>query len=89
MSLLTGRYRLVNASVTPVAHRRTMQAEIPAPDPFAVRLLWVLLGECAFAVGAYLVTGAPPALVVTVGFGVALAVLLAAQAIAPATHPRR
>lgn len=66
-----------------------MQAEIPAADPFAVRLLWVLLGECAFAVGALLVTGDPPAIVVTVGFGIALAILLEAQAIAPATRPQR
>jgi hypothetical protein len=66
-----------------------MQAEIPAADLFAVRLLWVLVGECAFAVGAFLLTGALPDLVVTVGFGIALAVLLEAQAIAPATRPQR
>ncbi|HZW01855.1 MAG TPA: hypothetical protein VFF55_09850 [Candidatus Deferrimicrobium sp.] len=66
-----------------------MQAVTPTVDPFTVRLLWVLLGECAFAVGAFLVTGAPPALVVTVGFGIALAVLLEAQAVAAATPPQR
>jgi hypothetical protein len=66
-----------------------MQSGISTADPFGVRLLWVLVAECVFAVGAFIVTGAPPAIIVTVGFGIALAVLLEAQAAAPATLPRR
>lgn len=66
-----------------------MQSGMSTTAPGAFRLLWVLVGEYAFAVGASLVTGVPLALVVTVAFGLALAVLVETRAATPTTRPLR
>jgi Flp pilus assembly protein TadB len=51
-------------------------------EPFAARLGLVLGAECLFAVLVFAATGIPPAFIVTVLFGLVLAVALEVQAAA-------
>jgi hypothetical protein len=59
------------------------------PETIATRLALVVGAQCTFAMLVRLVTGAPPAFVVTIGFGMFLALLLAAQAHGTEPSPGR
>jgi hypothetical protein len=73
------RYRGVNGTVIGRAHARPVHRAQQAVDGLAARLALVVGAEVAFAVLVDLVTGAPPAFVTIVAFGIALAIGLGWQ----------